>query len=57
MQMRFATIMVGQRELGHLLQMMPPPIRAANWTKPPGIWRYCVPSVSKPKPPMIRDVN
>ena len=57
MQMRFATIMVGQRELGHLLQMKPPPRRAANWTKPPGIWRYCVPSVSKSKPPMIKDVN
>lgn len=57
MQTVLAKIMIMQRVFGQREAAKPPAIRARNWTAPPGIWRYCVPSVSKPKEPTMMEVN
>lgn len=42
---------------GHLVQTQPPKRRARNWMAPPGICRYWVPRVSKPKEETIIEVK
>lgn len=60
MQTLFAKIMAALRawkRVANLVQKKPPTRRAMNCTAPPGIWRYWVPRVSKPKDPTMMDVN
>lgn len=60
MQIVFAAIMAMLRAwnfVAKCVQKKPPRRRARNWMAPPGIWRYWVPRVSKPKEETIIDVN
>jgi hypothetical protein len=57
MQIRLAAVMIMQRVLGYRVHMKPPASKEMNWTAPPGIWRYCVHSVSTPKDFMMMELK